>query len=313
MGKARLVALAAIGGRLKRVAHDRGISHVHVHSCADSAHIAMFAHLLGGPSYSITLHGSLSDYGPNQREKWRHAAFAVVITERLLGEVRRELAGSLPPTVEIAPMGVETERFVRSAPYRAFSGDCPLRVFSCGRLNPCKGHSDLIRAIAELRARGFDARLEIAGEDERGGGGYHQELAAEIKRAGLDHAVTLLGAVSEQRVLKGLEEAHVFALASLAEPLGVAIMEAMALGTPVAVTGAGGVPELVRDGQDGLLVPPADATAMADAIERIARDVNLAAKLADSARARVVGSFDSKRSASLIAKYVHRRPSANSV
>lgn len=210
-------------------------------------------------------------------------------------------------------MGVETERFVRSTPYRAFSGDSPLRVFSCGRLNPCKGHSYLIGAIAELHARGFDARLDIAGEDERGGGGYHQELAAEIKRAGLDHAVTLLGAVSEQRVLKGLEKAHVFALASLAEPLGVAIMEAMALGTPVAVTGAGGVPELVRDGQDGLLVPPADATAMADAIERIARDVNLASKLANSARARVVGSFDSKRSASLIAKYVHRQPSANTV
>jgi glycosyltransferase involved in cell wall biosynthesis len=62
-------------------------------------------------------------------------------------------------------------------------------------------------------------------------------------------------------VLKGLEEAHVFALASLGEPLGVAIIEAMSLGTPVAVSGAGGVPGLVSDGQDGLLVPPADATA----------------------------------------------------
>ena len=125
-------------------------------------------------------------------------------------------------------------------------------------------------------------RLEIAGEDELGGGGYHKELAAEIKQAGLDGVVTLLGAVSEERVLKGLEEAHVFSLASLAEPLGVAIMEAMALGTPVAVTGAGGVPELVRDGRDGLLVPPADPTAMADAIERIARDGNLAAELANA-------------------------------
>lgn len=86
MGKARLMALAAMGARLKRVAHDRGISDVHVHSCADSAHIAMFAHLLGGPSYSITLHGSLSDYGPNQREKWRHAAFAVSLPNAYLGK-----------------------------------------------------------------------------------------------------------------------------------------------------------------------------------------------------------------------------------
>jgi glycosyltransferase involved in cell wall biosynthesis len=71
----------------------------------------------------------------------------------------------------------------------------------------------------------------------------------------LDDSVVLLGAVSEEVVRKELSEAHAFVLGSLAEPLGVAIMEAMAMRVPVGVTGAGGVAELVDDGVDGLLVP----------------------------------------------------------
>jgi colanic acid/amylovoran biosynthesis glycosyltransferase len=308
-GRLRLVGLATMGARLARLARERGWGHVHAHSCADAAHVAMFAKRVGGPTYSMTLHGPLADYGPNQREKWRYAAFAIVITQKLLGEVRAKLAGDLPPIIEVAPMGVDTDRFVRSEPYAPWDGRGTLRLFSCGRLNPCKGHGDLARAVGILRARGIDARLEIAGEDEQGGGGFHVALAREIAAAGLGDAVTLLGAVSEPRVRAGLERAHVFALASLAEPLGVAIMEAMSLGTPVVVTGAGGVPELVRDGEDGLLVTPERADAMADAVERVARDPAFAQRLARSGRERVVAAFDSTRSAQVLARLIVGAPS----
>src|SRR5205823_3125619 len=80
--RARILALAIIGAELAALARSEGFNHVHVHSCADAAHVALFAHLLSGLTYSITLHGPLDDYGPNQREKWRHAAFAVVITRK---------------------------------------------------------------------------------------------------------------------------------------------------------------------------------------------------------------------------------------
>jgi len=302
-GRLRLLGLAAMGAKLASLARERGWEHVHAHSCADAAHVAMFAHLLSGLPYSITLHGPLQDYGPNQPEKWRHAKFAIVITRKLLGEVETQLRGSLPGRVEIAPMGVDVQKFVRRGPYAAWDGRGPLRLFSCGRLNPCKGHGDAIAAVGLLRARGIDARLEIAGEDEQGGAGFHRALAADVAATGYAESVTLLGAVSEERVRAGLEQAHVFVLASLAEPLGVAIMEAMALAAPVVATGAGGVPELVRDGVDGVLVPPETPSALADAIERIARDGALAERLARSARDRVVAGFDSTRSARMLIEH----------
>jgi glycosyltransferase involved in cell wall biosynthesis len=305
-GRAQLLAFAVMGGRLAALARQRGWKHVHVHSCANAAHVAMFAHLLSGMPYSLTLHGPLEHYGPNQREKWRFSRFALVITRKLLNEVNAELAGCLPPAVEIAPMGVELHRFVRAAPYSPWTGQGPLRLFACGRLNPWKGHKDLIDAVGLLRARGLDARLEIAGEDEAGGTAYRKDLEALIAAKGLGEAVTLLGAVSEERVRAGLESAHIFSLASLHEPLGVAIMEAMAMRLPVVVTGAGGVPELVDDGVDGLLVPPETPSVLAERLEAVARDPELARRLGEAGRAKVERSFSSERSAELLTQLLQR-------
>ncbi len=303
-GRARLLTLVAMGARLAELARERGWSHVHAHSCADAANVAMFAHLLSGITYSITLHGPLRDYGPNQREKWRHASLAIVITRRLYHEVQEELRGSLPPELEIAPMGVDTERFNRRNVYEAWHGQGPLRVFTCGRLNLCKGHDHLIEAISILRARGLDATLEIAGEDEAGGTTYRKTLEAQIAQAKLGASVSLLGAVSEERVRTGLETSHVFVLASLAEPLGVAIMEAMAMEIPVVATDAGGVPELIDHGRDGILVPPSNPTKLADAIESLARDPDAARRFAAAGRSKVETQFHSDRSAEVLARHV---------
>jgi hypothetical protein len=91
-----MTALVFTAAELSHVASVAGFSHVHVHSCADAANVCLFARLLFGLSYSLALHGPLRDYGPNQREKWRHARFALVITQRLLQEAQRELIGALP-------------------------------------------------------------------------------------------------------------------------------------------------------------------------------------------------------------------------
>jgi glycosyltransferase involved in cell wall biosynthesis len=292
----RLIALGIAGAQIAAIARRRNWCHIHVHSCADSAHVALFAHLIGGVSYSLTLHGPLEDYGSNQAMKWRHAAFGIVITHKLLKELRAALDAASPREIDVAPMGVDTQVFHRSVPYRAWDGSEPFKIFSCGRLNPCKGHDDLIRAVALMRAAGIDARLRIAGADDAQGL-YARALEDLVEELHLGYAVTLLGAVSEENVREGLEESHVFALASLHEPLGVAIMEAMAMELPVVVTTGGGVQELVDHNIDGIFVEPRSPEGLARGLERIANDPLFAARLAGLARKKVETSFQFDQSA----------------
>lgn len=299
--RSRLLALAAAGGEVAAIARRRNWRHLHVHSCADSAHVAMFAHLIGKIPYSLTLHGPLEDYGPNQAMKWGRAAFGIVITRRLLAEVRAALDGAAPDQIDIAPMGVNVTTFNRSGGYQPWDGSGPFRIFSCGRLNPCKGHDDLIAAVGLLRDRGIDAHLEIAGADDSAGR-YQPMLEEEIVELKLSDRVKLLGAVSEKQVREGLGKSHVFALASLHEPLGVAIMEAMAMEMPVVATRGGGVPELVEDKSDGILVEPRNRLDLARGLESVARDAALARKLAAAAREKVVRSFQSDQSAKVLAR-----------
>lgn len=301
-GRLRMLALLAMGARLKRIARQQGWNHVHVHSCADSANIAMFAERLGGPGYSLTLHGpTLEGYGPNQRQKWRHARFATIISQLLTRVAEREIGTDRPAVINVAPMGVDLDQIRRRTPWQPPAPGEALRIFSCGRLNAVKGHDHLIETVALLRARGIDARLEIAGEDEQGGSGYHRQLDALIAGKGLGDAVTLLGAVSEDRVREGLERAHVFALASLNEGISVAIMEAMAMEMPVVVTDVGGNHELITSGRDAILVPPERPEIMAEEIARLHADPEEARRLAQASRARVAAEFHHRRSAEAVA------------
>lgn len=302
---ARDLALALPAARrLLRLARARGIGHVHVHSCANAATIAALAFRMGGPRYSLTLHGPLQDYGRGQRFKWRHAAFATVITEKLRDEVTSALAGDLPARISVQPMGVDVERMARSQPWQPPQPGGPIRVVSCARLNPVKGHQDLLEAVHLLRGRGHDVHLTIAGEDDDGGTGFRRVLEARIEELGLGACVTLLGAVSEDEVRRTLLSAHVFALASWHEPLGVALMEAMACEVPTIGTAAGGVAELITDGVDGLLVPPKSPPDLAEAILRLAADPALSRRLAAAGRARVVEGFSAARGAETLIRMI---------
>lgn len=303
-GKAKFLAFLVPAAILRRRSRKERWHHIHVHSCANSANIALIARLLGGPPYSVTLHGPLGDYGLNQPQKWRNASGAIVITKRLLGEVTEALADALPPVVVTAPMGVDIDRTLRSGRYMPWIGTGPAVVFCCGRLNKVKGHDTLIRAIKMLRERGIDAVLNIAGQDEQGGLGYGIELHNLIEDLDLRDSVTLMGAVSEDHVFRELENAHVFVLASHAEPLGVAIMEAMAMEVPVVSTAAGGVSELIESGVDGLLVPPKDIEATANAIERILRNPEYAVRISKAGRPKIQSAFSSRASAQELLKIV---------
>jgi glycosyltransferase involved in cell wall biosynthesis len=302
--KARLryLGLLVCAAHLAAYCRRHVVTHVHVHSCGQAALLAAFAQRLGGPGYSLTLHNALEDHGPLQRQKWRHARFAVVVTNRLFEEVKREIGPDLPPTY-VASMGVDLDVFQRKSPYRPAEPGGPVRVFACGRLHPGKRHDVLIRAISHLRRDGIDASLVIAGEDADSGNGQFrrnlEDLIAELK---LTDAVRLPGSMSEEQIRQELEAAHVFALSSDTEALGIVLVEAMAMRIPVVTTAVGGTTELVRDGENGLAIPPADPTSMAAAIRRIATNPELAVRFSAAGRATVEAGYGSDRSAETLVR-----------
>ncbi|MCC7321180.1 MAG: glycosyltransferase family 4 protein [Rubellimicrobium sp.] len=278
--------------RLVRRARAEGFHHIHVHGAGEGALIAALARRMGGPTWSIHLPGPLSDYGPGQEFKWQGARFATVATARILNEIRFVLRESLPARVTVRPPGVDTAFFRREGPLVPGRPGQPLRLFACGELAPAKGFDDLLRAVQILREGGHDARLTIAGEDAQGGSGHRRALEARIAELQLGPHVTLAGATDAAQVREGLLSAQVFVLSSWHEPLGTALMEAMACGVPSVATAAGGVRELVEDGREALLVQPRAPAHLAEAILRIHTNPELARRLSTLARARIEAGFD---------------------
>jgi glycosyltransferase involved in cell wall biosynthesis len=298
--RAKMLGLLLVSARLARIASAKRLGHVHVHSCGNAAIIAMFSRLLGGPTYGLTLHNPLDTYGGNQAAKWSNALYGIVITDRIREEVERVLKGHLPPSIAVAPMGVETDRFARTKPYPSNVAGQRFRIVCCARLNFAKGHLDLLDAFSLMVKRGSDVELQIAGEDDAGGQGFRKDVERRIAELGLGDRVTLLGAQPEEKIQELLETAHIFVLASHEEPLGVALMEAMSMEVPVVATNAGGVPTLIRDGVEGLLVPARNAQALAGAIAALIAAPDLCASLGRAGRRRVVEGFSSRRSAQTI-------------
>lgn len=302
----KLLGFIFFGVRLLQIAHRHGWMHLHVGFCHNAANVALFAKLLGDLPYSLSLHDRLIFFGPNQHQKWKHATFGTVITRKLTQDLRDELGADLPPILELAPMGVEVEKFVRHADYAPWRGEGPLHIFCCARIAPTKGYTDLLDAVALVRQFGIDAELTIAGEAFPRIDWYMDLIEKKLDEKNLRPHVKFLGAVPEERVRDELEKTHLFCLASYCEGLGVAIMEAAAMSVPVISTDAGGVPELIDKNVDGLLVPPQSPPALAEAILKLARDPELALTFSRTSRAKIERDFHSGRSADVMLRCLHR-------
>jgi len=289
-----------MGAKLARLARTQGWSHVHVHSCGNAANIALFASILSGITYSLALLGQLEDFGPNQQQKWQHSAFASVMSEQLLNSVKDELAGFLPKDVRVSPVGVNLDEVKRETPYSPWQEGSQCRIYTCGRLNIAKGQKYLIESVKLLRERGFDVRLQIAGEDEDAGNGYRKVLEKFIEEQSMSDYVELLGSVAEERNRQGYKEADIFVLPSLKEGISVAVMEAMAMETPVVVTQVGGMAELIDSGVDGMLIPPENPEKMADTIEKLLKDKELTLSLIQKSRQKIADKFHHRLSAQIL-------------
>jgi glycosyltransferase involved in cell wall biosynthesis len=153
-----------------------------------------------------------------------------------------------------------------------------------------KGHRILLEAVARLVPEFPGLQVELAG-----GGPMREDLQARAARLGLANRVAFLRTVHDVRPV--LARASMFVLPALWEGLGLAVLEAMAMGRPVIVTDVDGLREIVTHERDGLVVQSGNVTALAEAIARLLRDRELAQRLADTARARVVEDFTIERMA----------------
>ena len=166
---------------------------------------------------------------------------------------------------------------------------------TASRLSPEKGLSHLLDAMPEIMKRDSDVTLLVFGD-----GPLEGRLRAQAARLGCAERVIFAGLVPDFASLVG--EVDVFVLPSLSEGLPNALLEAMAAARPVVAAGVGGVKDLVRNEENGLLVPPADGGALAAAILRLASDSGLALRLGRSARATVEASHSFARQCELLEK-----------
>lgn len=282
----RQLVLLASAVDLVRWSKRECIDHIHGHSCANSAHILALSFRMGGPSYSLTLHGDLNVYGGDHllKSQLATAIFAVG------GHLRRQLCDIGVPNQKIIEtfMGVDTGRLSQLAPNRLYHHD-ELLLATVARLDRSKGHLHVLAAMARARELGVKVRYRIAGE-----GSFRETIRAKINTLGLGECVELCGTVSEEEVCSLLSQADVFVLASTGEGEAwpVSVMEAMSAGLPVVCSQIGATPQMITSGLDGILVAQRDEDAIFEAICKLAKNPEMRQRMGTAARKTAVARFD---------------------
>ena len=262
-GLARHLAYLVEACLVRDLAARHGAEHLHVHFGTNSAAVARLARILGGPPFSVTVHGPDEFDAPialSLGDKIRDAAFTVAISHYCAAQLQRWSRAEDWPRIAIVHCTVGDDFEKPADPISAASN-----TFICvGRLSAQKGQLLLVDAFAALVAGGADARLVLAGDGELRG-----EIEARIAEHGLGGRVTITGWVASETVRELLRGSRALVLPSFAEGLPVVIMEAFALGRPVISTYVAAIPELVEPGHSGWLVP-------AGAIEPLVRAMRAA-------------------------------------
>jgi glycosyltransferase involved in cell wall biosynthesis len=283
--KVRATGLLLAAAGLVDYARQQRIDHVHVHSCADAAHVAAMAYQIGGPRYSLHLHGDLEVYGTDHALKMRHASFVAAAARPIRHQLVNRV-GLAPARTHTMWMGVDTTLFC-PPPVRKRTGS--LRLLTVGRLQRMKGHLHALAALRISLDQGANVTYSIvgAGPDQR-------TIEASIGELGLGDRVQMMGSLGEEGIRESLGESDVFILPSfgLGEAFPVAVMEAMSSGLPVISTIIGGTPDMITNGVDGILIPQQDESALAEAIQTLDDSEELRTRLGSAARQRALEMFD---------------------
>lgn len=237
-----------------------GCTHLHVHFATNPAAVGLLCRELGGPPWSFTVHGSeelprLAELSVD--EKLASASFAAAVSEfgvAKLREVARPGDAAKPCVIRCG-----LDRAHLTAPVAPLPAEP--RLVCVARFSPEKGHEVLIEAARRLRDRGVSFELTLIGDGPSRGA-----IETQIAALGLGDHVQLCGWIPSHAIREQLDRARFSVLASHMEGLPVSLMESLAAGRPAVATAVSGIPELIRPGTSGWLVPPGDPSALADAL-----------------------------------------------
>ena len=296
----RLHQATYIGVRLKKL----GIHHLHVHFAGMAARTAFWIRRFFGIEYSLTVHAN-DIFVPNKFEIglpqiFSMASAIVVVSDFAANQLRDRFSDTASRFHRIYN-GIDCDRFRPAQPSQ------PPLILSIGRLISKKGFDVLIDACASLQNGGQELRCEIIGE-----GPLSAELQARIDRHGLGKQVLLVGPKSQAEIAARLSRATLLVLPCRVEADGAmdnlptVVMEAMASALPVVSTDVGGIAEMVRNGESGLLVSQNDPLATAEAIARLIGDVELARSFGREGRKRAEELFSIEKNVRVLREILLR-------
>jgi len=278
-----------------------GIGHVHCHFASHPAVAGYIIHRLTGIPFSFTAHGS--DLHVERRflnRKVREAAFVVTVSAYNKELIVRECGEGIREKIHVIHCGVDPDVF-RRFPDRMNQG--PARMLCVASFEEVKGHEYLVEACRILRARGTPFMCDFVGD-----GPLRRAVEAQIKQANLESVIRVHGARSRPEIARMMADADIMVLPSVPtqsgkrEGIPVVLMEAMASELPVVSSELSGIPELVDNGRTGLLTPPRDVSALADALQTLLQNVELRYRMGRLGRGKVFWEFNLYRSAEMLSK-----------
>ncbi len=222
----------------------------------------------------------------------------ITATSAFLKDTVVSLDGCLEPKTTVIPFGVKIPAEVTCAPPTP-----PVRLCYIKNLKPKYGADVLLKALALVRKEFPEIRLSIAGEGE-----MKPQLIWEAANLGLDDIVEFVGFVPNEEIAAFLQAHHMMVMPSVmdSESFGVAAVEASAAGRAVIASRVGGVPEVVRDQETGILVPPGDVGALAKAILTLAKDAGARERMGNQGRIYACENYDWERSLDSMAELYQR-------
>ena len=281
------------------------VRHLHAHFAHGTTTITWHAARIAGLPFSFTGHArDIYARHLNPRGWLRRKLLAARFVVTCTAANRSHLAAIAPEAeIHLVYHGLNAD-FARLLREHGVNGSAPerLRVLAVGRMVPKKGFDRLVDACAELQRRGVAFEAAIVGQDDA-----HTPVVRElIARHGLKDRVALPGPMGQEQLLREYRRASVLCMPSrlLADDrdgIPNVLVEAMAAGTPVVASAVSGIPELVEDGVNGVLVRPEAPGELADALVRLHEDPALRERLAGAGRETVAARFDGDRLADRLA------------
>lgn len=263
------------------------LNHIHVHFANPAATVALILSYIYPCTYSITIHGPDEFYDVTLNhlaEKFKNAAFLICISSYARSQVMRLLDSVDWKKIEVIPLGVDPHLY-RPKPPKEDS--YPLEILCVARMTTTKGPEILLQAVCKLLQKQKNIKLTFVGD-----GVERERLEKKVMAMGLQQTITFKGALNPEQTRQAYKTADIFVLLSFAEGVPVVLMEAMSMEIPCIATGINGIPELIKNDENGLLVAPSDVEGAVEAISRLLEDSSLRLKLGKAGRETILKSFD---------------------